>query len=99
MGQGILQTLAPGAGGALALYVHHARRTDLSEDVPWSHTLGRNGGMVVGAFALMMWSVPGGALLALPVLLLLSVLSPAAREEWVAHRTPRLLAVGVAVVI
>ena len=98
MWQGILQTLAPVAGGALALYVHHARRTDISEDVPWTHTLGRNGVIVVGAFALMMWSVPGGALLALPVLLLLSVLSPAAREEWGEHGTPRLLAVGVAVV-
>ena len=58
MWQGMLQTLAPVAGGALALYVHHARRTDLSEDVPWTHTLGRNGVMVVGAIAVMMWSVP-----------------------------------------
>ena len=41
--------------------------------------------------------LPGGALLVLPLLLLLSVASPAARVEWGVHRTPRLMALGVAV--
>ena len=98
MWQGMLSTLAPIAGGALALYLHHGRQTDRSDAQHWTHAVGRNGFVVVGVFALMMWVVPAGALLALPLLLALSVLSPAAREEWTEHRTPRLLALGVAVV-
>jgi len=98
MWQGMLSTLAPIASGALALYLHHGRQTDRSDAQHWTHAVGRNGIVVVGVFAVMMWLVPAGALLALPLMLALSVLSPAAREEWMEHRTPRLLALGVAVV-
>ena len=40
---------------------------------------------MAAAFAVMIWIVPAGALLVLPIMLLLSVLSPAAREEWRVH--------------
>lgn len=98
MWQGTLSTLVPIAGGALALYLHHSRQTDGSDALHWTHAVGRNGIAMVGVFALMMWIVPAGALFALPLMLILSVLSPAAREEWMDHRAPRLLALGVAVV-
>ena len=78
------------------MYLHH-RRTKDSEEHHWTGAIGANGVRMALAFAVLIWIVPAGALLALPVLLLLSVLSPAGRQEWSEQRTPRLMALSVAV--
>lgn len=92
--QGLLQSFAPLAGGALALHFYHRRQ---SEEVQhWLRPIGRDGVRMALAFAALIWVLPGGTFLVLPLLLLLSVASPAARMEWGRHRTPRLMAVGVA---
>lgn len=96
MWQGVVQSLAPLAGGALALYLYH-RRIEASEAQHWTDPIGPNGVRMAIAFAVLIWFVPAGALLALPLLLLLSVVSPAGRLEWSEQRRPRLLALGVAV--
>ena len=98
MWPGLVQTLAPLVGGGLVLNLHHRRRIETDSDMHWTHTIGRNGVVMAAAFAVMIWLVPAGALLVLPIMLLLSVLSPAAREEWRVHAPPRLLALSVAVV-
>jgi len=96
MWQGMVQSLAPVAAGCLALFFMH-QRTEEEGGNHWTAPFGTNGLRMMGLFVLMMWVVPAGALIALPVLLLLSLLSPAARNEWVEHRAPRLLTIGVAV--
>ena len=96
MWQGVLQSLAPLAGGGLALYLYH-RRTNESEQDHWTGAIGSNGVRMAFVFAALIWIVPAGALLALPALLLLSLLSPAGRQEWSEQRTPRLVALSVAV--
>lgn len=96
MWQGVLQSLAPLAGGGLALYLYH-RRNNESEEGHWTDSIGPNGVRMAFLFAVLIWIVPAGALLALPLLLLLSVLSPAGRQEWSEQRTPRLVALSVAV--
>ena len=96
MWQGVIQSLAPLAGGGLALYLYH-RRMDGAEDHEWTGAIGANGIRMAFAFAVLIWILPAGALLAAPLLLLLSVLSPAGRQDWAEHRTPRLLVLGVAV--
>ena len=96
MWQGVLQSLAPLAGGGLALYLHH-RRTNHAEEHNWTGAIGANGVRMALAFAVLIWIVPAGALLALPAMLLISVISPAGRQEWSEQRTPRLMALSVAV--
>ena len=93
---GVLQSLVPLAGGAGALYVLH-RRADSDAETHW--TIAAGAGVVPTALAvvLMMWVFPTGALVALPLVLLLSVVSPAGRQAWSAHRTPRFLVISVAV--
>ena len=93
--QGILQSLLPLLGGALTLVVIH-RRKEEPEDERWHTPIDPQGIKMALSFAIFLWILPGGALLALPILVLLSVLSPAAREDWKAHRTPRILALSVA---
>ena len=92
--QGLLQSLAPLIGGALTLFLIH-RRTN--KEGHWIDPLGRNGVVLCVSFAGLIWLLPGGALLALPVLLGLSAASPAGREDWRKERNPRLLALLVAV--
>ena len=84
MWQGLVQSLAPLAGGGLALYLYH-RRTDDAEENHWTGAVGINGVRMAFAFAVLIWILPGGALLALPLLLSLSVLSPAGRQDWSEH--------------
>lgn len=93
--QGILQSLLPLAGGALTLVVLH-RRKEASEDETWLTPIGSEGVKIALAFAVFLWILPAGALLSIPLLLILTLLSPAAREEWSTHRRPRLLALSVA---
>ncbi len=95
MWQGVLQSLAPLVGGGLALYLHH-RRTTSEEEGHWADAIGGGGVRMALAFAVLIWLVPAGALLVVPLLLMLSLLSPAGRLEWSVQRTPRLLALCVA---
>ena len=97
MWQGVLQSLAPLAGGGLALYLYHRRTTVDEEEGHWTGAIGVGGVRMALAFAVLIWIVPAGALVALPLLLLLSILSPAGRQEWSVQRTPRLMALCVAV--
>ena len=96
MWQGVIQSLAPLAGGGLALYLYH-RRADGAEKDHWTGAIGPNGVRMAFAFTLLIWILPGGALFAIPLLLVLSLLSPAGRQDWAEHRTPRILALSVAV--
>ena len=97
MWQGVLQSLAPLAGGGLALFLYHRRTAVDGEESHWTGAIGVGGVRMALAFAVLVWLLPAGALLALPLLLLLSILSPAGRQEWAVQRTPRLLALSVAV--
>ncbi len=96
MWQGALQSLAPllGAGGAL-WFLHRRRSND--EQKTWMEPVGLDGVRLLVAVSVSMWLLPGGALLAIPLALGLSVASPAGRADWNEHRTPRFLVVGVAV--
>ena len=95
MWQGVLQSLAPLVGGGLALNLHH-RRINSDEEGHWTDAIGVGGVRMALSFAVLIWLVPAGALLAVPLLLMLSLLSPAGRQEWSVQRTPRLLALCVA---
>lgn len=95
MWQGVLQTLAPLVGGAAYLWWQH-RRDDERKDANWLSPIGVNGVRLVVLVAMLMWLLPAGALLAVPLALGLSVLSPAARVEWTDHRGVRLTAISVA---
>lgn len=93
--QGLLQSLAPLLGGAITLrWLHQRKATEEEED--WLKPVGKDGIRLTLLAVVLLWVVPGGALLVVPLALGLSLLSPAAREEWSTHRTPRLVAVGVA---
>ena len=96
MWQGVLQSLVPILGGGLTLYLYH-RQNESSDETHWIRPIGGNGVWMAGVFVVMFWLLPAGALLSLPLLLVVSVLSPAARIDWREHRTPRLMALGVAV--
>jgi len=93
--EGIVQSLAPLVGGAGVLVVYR-RRVEPDRERDWSEPIGTNGVRLALLFAVFLWLMPAGALVALPALLVLSVLSPAARADWRAHRTPRLMAMSVA---
>lgn len=94
--QGLLQSLLPLLGGALTLVVIH-RRKEEPEDETWQTPIGSQGIGMALAFAIFLWILPAGAILALPLLLLVSLLSPAARDDWKTHRTPRMIALSVAI--
>ena len=96
MWQGVLQSLAPLVGGGLALFLYHRRTAEVEEGHHWTGAIGVGGIRMALAFAILIWLVPAGALLVLPLLLLLSLLSPAGRQEWSEQRTPRLVALAVA---
>ena len=93
--QGLLQSLLPLVGGALTLVFIHRRKQAL-EDETWHTPIGPQGIQMALAFVIFLWILPAGALLSLPLLVVVSLLSPAAREDWKTHRTPRLLALSVA---
>ena len=98
MWQGVLQSLAPLVGGGLALFLYHRRTAEVEEGHQWTDAIGVGGIRMAFAFAILIWLVPAGALLVLPLLLLLSLVSPAGRQEWSKQRTPRLVALAVAMI-
>ena len=93
--QGVVQSLLPLAGCVAALWGWHRRTGD---EGGLLSPLGLPGLISFGAFSLLIWVVPTGALLVFPALLGLSMVSPASRISWNEERVPRLLAIGVALV-
>ena len=65
MWQGLIQSLAPLAGGGLALYLYH-RQTDDAEEHHWTGAIGINGVRMAFVFAVLISILPGGARLAVP---------------------------------
>lgn len=96
--QGVIQSLAPLLGGAVFLWFANRRRSPEDED-EWLEPIGSAGVLLAFAVVVFMWLLPAGAFLAIPLALLLSVLSPAAREAWNEHRRMRLMAIGVALLV
>ena len=72
--QGVVHTLLPLAGGILMLFFLQWRST---EEPPshWMNPIGREGCLMAVAFSVLLWIAPYGALLALPILFCLSVIS------------------------
>ena len=89
--QGFVHSLLPLLGGGAALYILN-RRVPQEPPVHWTHPIGRNGVIMAVMFTILLWIVPYGVLLLLPVMLILTALSPAGRTEWREHRKPRLIA-------
>lgn len=96
--QGVIQSLAPLLGGAAFLWYIHKRLFPENE-TEWLEPFGSEGVLLSLTVVVMMWLLPGGLLLALPLALLLSVLSPASREAWNEHRRIRLMAIGVSLLV
>jgi hypothetical protein len=94
--QGALQSLAPLVGAAGTLWYLH-RRQVADPEGEWLDPVGRDGVGLFVVVSLCMWVLPGGILLAVPLAIGVSLVSPAGREAWREHRTPRMLTVGVAV--
>ena len=98
--QGVVQSLAPLAGGATTLWAWHRwvlTADEASIDAPaWWAPADKAGLVSAVVLMVVMWCVPGGALLGLPFLLLLSAASPAARVAWREHARPRTAALGMA---
>ncbi len=95
--QGVVQSLAPLVGGSVYLWWHHRRQPAVEGETNWLSPIGSNGVRLAVLVAMLMWVVPAGALLAVPLALGISLLSPAARAEWTDHRRVRIAAVSVAV--
>jgi len=89
--QGLVHSLLPIIAGALTLYIMN-RKDPQEPPVHWSQMIGRNGCIMAVTFAVLLWFVPYGILVLLPIMLILSILSPAGREEWGEYRNPRLAA-------
>ena len=96
--QGVLQSLLPLVGGAIALWWWNRRTPAESGESTLFSPLGQAGLFSFGAFSLLIWVVPSGAFLVIPALLGLSLASPAARMDWKEERAPRLLTLAVAVI-
>ncbi|MDB4605046.1 hypothetical protein OAH50_01090, partial [bacterium] len=62
------------------VFIH--RRKQALEDETWHTPIGPQGIQMALAFVIFLWILPAGALLALPLLVVISLLSPAAREDW-----------------
>ena len=76
--QGFVHSLLPLLGGGAALYILN-RRVPQEPPVHWTHPIGRNGVIMAVMFTILLWIVPYGILLLLPVMLILTALSPAGR--------------------
>ncbi|MBQ70282.1 MAG: hypothetical protein CMA65_02175 [Euryarchaeota archaeon] len=96
--QGFVHSLLPLVAGALTLYFIN-RRTPQEPPVHWSEPIGRNGCIMAVVFAVLLWFIPYGILVLLPMMLILSSISPAAREEWKMYRAPRLVALLLSVLV
>ena len=96
--QGIVHSLLPLGAGALTLYLMN-NRAPQEPPVHWTEPIGRNGCIMAVVFAVLLWFVPYGILLLLPIMLVLSAASPAGREEWKFHRNPRIVALLLSVLM
>ena len=55
----------------------------------------KNGMIFISMSIILLWVIPGGYLVILPLAIILSVISPAARSEWAEHRKTRIIAIGM----
>lgn len=53
----------------------------------------KNGMIFISMSIILLWVIPGGYLVILPLAIILSVISPAARSEWAEHRKTRIIAI------
>jgi len=79
---GVITSLAMLVTIGLWVYSSKKKATSQSEDFHYSQIIGQYGieSSVIGI--ILLWLVPWGIIIILPVLILLSVLSPAGRETW-----------------
>lgn len=85
----------------VAVHVYAVHRKS-SEDVEfeWKDMYGPYGIHALISFIVLLWILPGGFLIAGPVMLLLSILSPAGRLAWETYRKPRVVVcVGLIVML
>ena len=86
----LVPTLLLVLGIAIAIFIE---RQISKEDEPfdWRTGFGPMGLEALILTLVLMWIVPGGILLLGPVMLILSVLSPAGRVAWSEHKRPRVM--------
>lgn len=76
------------------------RKWTADEEFVWQDLYGPYGFHALVCFFILLWILPGGFLLAGPVMLLLSILSPAGRMAWESYRKPRIIvSVGLIVML
>ena len=85
----------------VGFFVYAANRKETEEkNENWREMFGPLGFQALISTLLLMWIVPGGILLVGPVMLVLSVLSPAGRIAWKEYRQPRsIVSFGLIVMI
>ena len=76
------------------------RKWSAEVEYRWQDMYGPYGFHALASFFILLWILPGGFLLAGPVMLLLSILSPAGRIAWESYRKSRIMvSVGLIVML
>ena len=95
----ILPTLLLGLSIVFVVVFEH-RKLEEEEEFDWRSGFGPLGFEALILTIVLLWFLPGGILLIGPVMLILSVLSPAGRLAWKDYRRPRVLvSIGFVVMI
>tara|TARA_B100000767_G_C19687181_1_gene502313 strand:+ start:308 stop:1195 length:888 start_codon:yes stop_codon:yes gene_type:complete len=95
----ILPTLLLGLSIVFVL-VFERRKLEEDEDFDWRSGFGPMGFEALIVTMILLWILPGGILLVGPVMLILSVISPAGRLAWKEYRSPRIfVSIGFVVMI
>lgn len=95
----ILPTLFLGLSIVFVVVFEH-RKLEEGEEFDWRTGFGPMGFEALILTIVLLWFLPGGILLIGPVMLILSVLSPAGRLAWKEYRRPRVLvSIGFVVMI
>jgi len=95
----ILPTLFLGLSIVFVVVFEHRKLED-GEGFDWRSGFGPMGFEALILTIVLLWFLPGGILLIGPVMLILSVLSPAGRLAWKEYRRPRVLvSIGFVVMI
>ncbi|RJU80147.1 MAG: hypothetical protein DWC09_07815 [Candidatus Poseidoniales archaeon] len=84
---------------AVHVFAVHRKSSD-EAGFEWKDMYGPHGFQALISFIVLLWILPGGFLLVGPVILLLSILSPAGRIAWESYRKPRIVVcVGLVVML
>ena len=95
----ILPTFLLGLSIVFVVVFEH-RRLEEGEDFDWRTGFGPFGMEALVLTMVLLWFLPGGILLLGPVMLILSVLSPAGRLAWQEYKRPRIMvSIGFAMMI